>query len=754
MTLFAMKKLLIICIWLFCSSLINASYYEFEFEFDINDFCIQNTDSGCIIIPLNEQYILPEDNDIPGIPFYYTDLLIPISDNINDMSYEIISQQSIFDSVYLYSALLPITTDNNYPLSQYIKRNYSQSRYPIKSVQIIDCKQYNQYKSITLQLSPFIYKTSGELSFISKLSIIFHTDNQNTSTTSIVNNSISKNILSQFVNSPNLIRPTIDHVEFDENIDYLIITSQKLTLAFEKLRKWKTIKGVKTKVISTAQISNNYDGNSMQLKIKNCIKEHVTKNGVKWVLLGGDDTIIPVMGCYGRVPSSNGIVEDLTIPTDMFYACFNGAFDWNANGNDIIGEPDDDVVLIPDVYISRLPVRTAEHIKNYITKLINYEQGYIDMSYLNRMILFGTKLWNYLPSGLSDAQLKSEKMYNNNINPYWNGHKYAFYDTYTDFGANEYDLTPTNINTQINSGYHFMHYAAHGNPTALAAENSDYTINDALALNNHSTPFVFVTMACQTNQFDSGTDPCLSEALIRHSNGGAICYLGSSRQGWGLINTTEPVSLGASFSYNSIFYKKLFNEDIYHFAELVTNAKLYYKSSSTSYGSYRWLQYSLNAIGDPELPIYTTSPLTFNNITITKTDRNLTVKTNGVQGCTIAVTSSEDYGGFYFKVVESTDSATFKYIPNDYNVVVTKHNYVPYIYSNSLYIQNEIFEGISVYHAENVYIGHEVTPLKMKGDVIIKQGSEINIEATNNITLEEGVEVEKGGIITLEIKKL
>lgn len=90
--------------------------------------------------------------------------------------------------------------------------------------------------------------------------------------------------------------------------------------------------------------------------------------GIKYVMLGGDDTVVPVRGCYSKSFDCGKMdyLIDKTIPTDLYFACFNGNFEWNSNGNDLYGEVEDYVDFTPTVFVTRLPVRTDTDVDSYI----------------------------------------------------------------------------------------------------------------------------------------------------------------------------------------------------------------------------------------------------------------------------------------------------------------------------------------------------------------------------------------------------
>ena len=79
-----------------------------------------------------------------------------------------------------------------------------------------------------------------------------------------------------------------------DSIDYLLITNGDLSAGFEPLLEWKTRKGLKTAMITVDEISENYEGASIQLKIKQCLFDYYTNHGLKWVLLGRE-----IMTCSG-----------------------------------------------------------------------------------------------------------------------------------------------------------------------------------------------------------------------------------------------------------------------------------------------------------------------------------------------------------------------------------------------------------------------------------------------------------------------
>lgn len=407
--------------------------------------------------------------------------------------------------------------------------------------------------------------------------------------------------------------------------DYLIITNQALSSSFQSLADLKESIGLHAQIVTTESIYSNYTGEDNQEKIKSCIIDYATNYATLWVLLGGDDTIIPDRNCYGFVNSSPD-EEDDTIPTDLFYAGLDD-LNWDDDGDGVNCETDsegDSVDLYPDVFIGRAPVRTADQAAAFVNKTIAYVQTPSGGDFSEKMLLCGVELWNTW-NDASDAQWRTEDMWTNYISPYWDGEPVRFFDTDTDFGGSGYDVTDDNLQDQINDGYGLIFVSSHGSQTSWEMETGgSFSTTDANGCLNQNAQGLIYTMACSTNAFDAEfytSDPCLSEAFLRNENGGSVAYIGSSRYGWG-YSTTE-VTPGPSFRYAGQFFRNLFDysslehgfpspadyQDI--LGAVHASHKMYYAGDSTSYGAYRWLQFSINLMGDPHLSIITENPNEF-----------------------------------------------------------------------------------------------------------------------------------------------
>ncbi|MFW6222341.1 MAG: C25 family cysteine peptidase, partial [Bacteroidota bacterium] len=263
-------------------------------------------------------------------------------------------------------------------------------------------------------------------------------------------------------------------------------------------------------------------------------------------------------------------------------------------------------------------------------------------------------------------------------------------------------------------------------------------------------------------------DPCLSEAFIRNPNGGSILYWGSSRAGWMHKGSSDPArieKLGGSNLFNAEFFKYLFTDQSSSgrcsFAKITTTTKVHFISRSYRYNlTERWLQFALNAIGDPEVPIWTKNPSNFTTISVTDNGTNVTVNT-GVSNCKICVMSKGDGGDNYWNVAKNTSNHTFDNVPEPYIVTVTKHNYIPYVYDSDVagnsdfFVQDKTFPNSKkIFAQNNISVGSDVTTTISSGQVSLEPGSDIVLSPGNTLEIKNDFEVKVGAEFEIKTDNL
>jgi len=574
----------------------------------------------------------------------------------------------------------------------------SNLQYPKNIVDYSGTHEMSRYKYFSFNISPLMYyPSSGELYIAENLMITINYVLSGQKKTARWDDGTFINMMKNLVINPDDLPDTGFREPRADDVKYLIVTSSDLEASFAPLAAWKTQKGMPAEIVTTDYIYSNYSGSSNQLKIKACIEDYYTNKGTVFAVLGGDNTEVPDYDVYGTVNQyepEGQFVEDNTIPGDLFYGCFDNAFDWNEDGDNQAGESVDNCDYAPEVFIARIPVRSTADVNAYVNKALDYETDPATSNFAYKLLLTGLKLFDDNDAeGHSDAQNKSQKLLDEYVTPYWNGDIYEYYDTYSDFA--ETSVTSSGMANRYDEGYNLHHMATHGSETAWSMDNwGSFSSTNASNLNNAKQGNI-VTIACNTNAFESA-DPCLSEAFLRNANGGSVTYLGASRYGLGESGHTIH---GPSFRLNDMFFQYLFTGEpsddiaIYKFGAVTAMARNYFISeiSIEENDGMRWSHYNLNPCGDPELDIFTNDPTAISVTApseIPVGNAQVTVQTD-VPGALVCIMNGLDV--YVYGYADNSGNYTCMPTPSDVGeltLTVTAHNRIPNI-STITVIPNE-----------------------------------------------------------------
>jgi len=397
-------------------------------------------------------------------------------------------------------------------------------------------------------------------------------------------------------------------LRFSDNpdVDYVIITGNSFVTNFQPLADWRTKKGFRTEIKSVDWITANYTGRDTQEKIRRFIIDYFTNHGLKYVLLAGDNAIVPCRRIRAIVGSTTG-----NIPSDLYYSDLQ--WSWDANNNNIFGELGIDTMdVFADVYVGRASVDNANQITTFINKINTYEKN-PNPTYLKKALFPSVMLWsssNYhgrvvnqaiaaiTPTGWQDDSI---------INP----------------------TSTSPMFNAINNGYHFCHPAAHGDDVGLYTEYGQeiYTTTTASAQTNGDKLTIMNSIACYPGNFEYSD--CLAEECMNNPNGGTVAAIMNSRYGWG-----TPPSMGPSELLDVRFYDFFFNYDSIEIGVAHARAKDYYAYQARTQGVWEWCHFELNLFGDPEMPMWSDVPQVMtvtNPDTVETGPRNLqvTITTGG-----------------------------------------------------------------------------------------------------------------------------
>ena len=488
-----------------------------------------------------------------------------------------------------------------------------------------------------------------------------------------------------------------------DDVEYVIITGSSLENEFQRLADWKTKKGVLARVVNVSWITSNYAGNDTQEKIRTFISDAKTAWDAKWVLLGGDVGIIPDRGCYGRVDGEPSDYWCNDIPADLYYSDLD--CNWDVNGNLIYGEVNDSVDLYPDVFVGRAPVDTVAEVQTFVNKTLLYEKSPPSDNYtLN--ILF---LAEYLNGDANDGGITKDL-----INDSYIPDTFNITELYQRYG----NLNKSSAMAKFNAGCNIVNHIGHGSTGSISVASGSIGNSDADSLANSPENFIFYSTSCYSNNFENDS---LSEHFMNNANGGSVGYVGNSRYGW--YWPCHPGE-GPSDLYDEEFFNATFNNSIYNLGETVAYSKIRYIPDSLEDGNaMRWIQYALNLLGDPELPIWTSTP---ENFTVAKPfhipaeEQTFIINVSGsgtvsVQDAVVCIqkTGCDDE---IYNVSETNTSGKVELTINPsigkLNVTITKHNYRVYEGEINVY---SVISTNSAGVEHNEYLPGENVSVKAEG---------------------------------------
>jgi len=721
-------------------------------RYDESDFCIRENAGILHISCPSHDSSYETDTLAPALPHVYTNVLV--GTNVEYKGHSFDATESLLRSdVTIAPYTMPVPT-NTFPIkstSSFPTLDYKKN-YPEKNaVEYVGTYMIGGFKYFRFKVYPLKYFFASNSLFIKnvitiKIKITEEKMKTFTKTNFNLRESVRKMVVNQ--NELDAIYPVTKRLQNKPKTsnayqyEYLIVTCDSLKDEFQKLADWKTRKGVRTKIIIVEDIYATVPGATPQLKIKKAIKDYFDNSDytLQYVLLAGDNEIVPTVKSKFTI-DIKGKAEYPNVTTDMFYACL-GNMDWDSNGNGVVEGEIDDIAYVPEIIVTRLSVNNVSDARSQIERILNYERRPDTKDWENNILVSGVTLDDQLygEDRLSNTHIKCEQFfYPFYIRDNWPlGIKYMFYDTGTSFeGGRAYQFRTENLQEQLSKGYTFLFLETHGLPDNWQMEYRPeaqpqkqlYYASDALQTSNVGNTII-TTSACLTNAFDS-IQTSLSEAFMRNPNAGILAYYGSTHYGWwnqslSIENPTARV-VGK-------FYKNLLTDSRHQMGRAIYASKLEYLSD-------KWHLTSMNALCDPEMPVFIDIPSEFEDVRISLSNGSLTVAT-GEQDCRICVSSYADYGNSYYAVTEAVNSQTYNIGNTTCYVCITKPGFIPYVavVGDDVYIQNETYDNDAEIKARNIFAGNNVTTSKPIGPVIIQSGR-VKMNAANSVTLTNGFEV-------------
>ena len=545
--------------------------------------------------------------------------------------------------------------------------------------------------------------------------------------------------------------------------EYVIVTSRALKPAFNQFITWEKRKGYNAGIVCIEDILADpaATGDNLSSPALNDdagkLRQYLyagysnTSPKTKYVLLGGDYTVVPIRYGKGRYDSewNDGTGK---IPSDLYFSDFHT--NWTAVSTTMTGTYYTGFDYGPEIYVGRLLCNSETDIQTWTTKVFCYEQnpGNGNYSYLSKALMtkadgLDTINFSILPSIFTTKKRMVELPTEGSATPtYPKGvdviselnTNYGLYCVFNHGAPNAFAVATANINSGLPK------YQVTSSDSYTSSNITPESGNGLDNLTNSNFPTITYSISCLTMPFDdfdfygvnqkipAGTRTIGTSYTVAYTGGGPA-YLGNTRDGW---NPT-----GKNM-------EKIFFDTISIFPQLgIAEAKS--KIGFGSYGYAHWTCLTHNLIGCPEMPMWTATPTTFNNVSISENGTSVTVNSGGIVADKICVMSAVNDG--YFQVQPGVSSYTFTNVSKPYYVTVTKSNYIPFLNSlTNIYVQNKTLSSAAYLKCQTVSAGYSVDATQTFGNVVIQDGANITFDATGDIILAGGFEVQLGA--TFEAK--
>ncbi len=317
--------------------------------------------------------------------------------------------------------------------------------------------------------------------------------------------------------------PTLPPAGADGPIDYVVVTVPPLANEFEHLARAHSRAGLASAVVSLAAIRAAYPGGvDDPERIRLFLADAHAAWGTRWVLLGGDDSLLPM-----RRVTVHSALGSFLLPTDQYYACLEGT--WNADGDGLWGElpgpadPGDEVDLTPELFVGRAPVREAKEARLFVRKTLAARPGPHEDAERSALLAADELL-----PGLDGAQLLEP------LRPLLEAAGYVhvtrLYERF-ELWPGSYPESRQALIDSLDAGYDLAVLSGAGGPGVLIAGDDvrdRFTSQDALALTNGRRLTHVYVQSGYTNDPDSA--PSVGAGLVLAPAGGALSVIGATRQ--------------------------------------------------------------------------------------------------------------------------------------------------------------------------------------------------------------------------------
>jgi hypothetical protein len=272
--------------------------------------------------------------------------------------------------------------------------------------------------------------------------------------------------------------------------DYLIVVPAKMASGVTEFAQWKTSQGYNVIIekLETPQIT--------LAGIAKLVADSYAKNGIDFVLMVGDETILPMY----KVETSAGQAT-----TDIKYFTLDGSGDY-----------------VPDVFYGRVVATSADEVAQHLAKSIEYERN-----------------GNKNAQGISHViGIASDEGYGPSDEEYVQGIEENFVKTYaytdTHFHQGDQTSNPVELNKSLNTGAAWLFYMGHGSGSSWPSMRQEYQMEHVAQIKNATQiKPIIIDVACANGRLLPGhLGSAFSDVASSDALGAAAYYGGTVNISW------------------------------------------------------------------------------------------------------------------------------------------------------------------------------------------------------------------------------
>lgn len=541
------------------------------------------------------------------------------------------------------------------------------------------------------------------------------------------------------LSSKNPKRPMVSTIPVYE---YCIITSRSLVPAFKRLCGWKRMKGLDAGIIAVEDIYSdpNFTGDltsgTVYLDNAGKLRQYLYSawsNGTKYVFFGGDYTVVPIRYSYDT--SKEG---DFNIPSDLYYSDLNTRWTNDRPSN---------IDLFPEIYVGRLLCSNEKDVANYTEKLLRYEINPADgRTNLENMNYFKKAFYMHSDQ-MQDRRHANEKI--TILDSIFTAQ--SLFEEEPSFDA-ALPTFPTGNDaiSEMNKGYGFFGWMAHGTPNAIGtmtkgingasncivSKQGQYPYESANGLDNMTnfkSPGIVYSTGCTNMPFDDYKTQSinLAESFTVGGKCGGIAFLGNTRLGY--IGDSNDL-------YNSFAKRIAGGERRLGIAESL---------SKVDCPDLVYVNLSHNLVGCPETEMWTEIPSIMDGFSIETTSANVIIDNNsGIDNWTCHVSGLFEYDPVFFHITTPGYTAFNRIYAPTYTTMFTRPHSLPFI--PDLKLQSFHVKDSAYIFGTNVALGGIRGGNIWTGYLVLEAGADVTFEISGTMLLDTRFEVKKGASFELK----